>query len=64
MIASPLEAIEVIECGPPDRELELEAWQYLIDHHLIGHLQGYYQRNAYVLIANGDCTPPPQGGQR
>lgn len=35
----------------------IEAWQYLIDSHTIGHLQGSYGRTAAALIAAGECTP-------
>jgi hypothetical protein len=38
----------------------VEAFQYLIDSHTIGHLQGSYGRTACDLIEQGYCTSPQQ----
>jgi len=43
-------------CGYEPSEEELtEAWQYLIDTGLCWKLQGWYGRNARMLIENGIC---------
>ena len=47
-----------IEC---DDEQELnKAWQLLIDTGICWELQGWFGRNAAMLIESGICKPPPQ----
>jgi len=36
-------------------EQNIEAWQYLIDSGLVGHLQGWFGREAESLIDAGIC---------
>jgi hypothetical protein len=37
------------------KEVQIEAWQYLIDNDLVNSLQGFYGRGAKVLIEKGVC---------
>ena len=36
----------------------LAAWQYLIDTRVVWRLQGYFGRQAMVLINEGLCSAP------
>lgn len=42
-----------------DEQLELEAWQHLIDTGACWSLQGWFGRRAVELIEDGICTPTP-----
>lgn len=48
---SQVEAINNIEEGC-DFPLYCESFQYLFDNNIIPHLQGWYQREAQVLLDN------------
>lgn len=48
---SQVEAINNIE-GGCDFPLYCESFQYLLDNGIIPHLQGWYQREAQILIDN------------
>jgi len=51
-----LEAIKIIgEDKSCTKEQEIAAWQHLIDTGLVWQLQGFYQRGARDLIAQGLC---------
>ncbi len=41
-----------------DEELQIQAWQHLIDTGLAWSLQGWFGRKAATLIAEGVCTAP------
>ncbi len=42
-----------------DEQLELAAWQHLIDTGACWSLQGWFGRRAVELIEDGICTPTP-----
>ena len=42
-----------------DEQLEIAAWQHLIDTGCAWTLQGWFGRSAMKLIEDGVCTPPP-----
>ena len=44
--------------GVDVEQAHIQAWQYLIDTGACWTLQGFYGRNAQVLIEQGICTPP------
>lgn len=48
---SQIEAITNIE-GGCDFPLYCESFQYLLDNGIIPHLQGWYQREAQILLDN------------
>ena len=52
-IMSDLDAIMAIEGGAPDEYTFIEAVQTLINSGTIWHLQGFYQRLANNLLADG-----------
>ncbi len=56
------EAILIAEgAQEPASESQLnEAWQLLIDTGICWELQGWFGRNAAMLIENGICRPPGQ----
>lgn len=51
-------AIELIEDweGTVAHEMVIEAWQYLIDSGHVWQLQGWYGRQAKLMIERGVCT--------
>lgn len=56
---TPYKAIAIVEGRQEaDEEQVLAAWQYLVDTHVILHLQGSLLRQAVVLIEQGLITPP------
>lgn len=48
---TPVEAVLNIEEGC-DFPLYCESFQYLLDNGIIPHLQGWYQREAQILLDN------------
>ena len=42
-----------------DEQIELAAWQHLIDTGACWSLQGWFGRRAVELIEDGLCTPTP-----
>jgi hypothetical protein len=40
---------------PADEEIQIEAWQYLIDTGLAWRLQGSFGRGAMAMIEAGHC---------
>ncbi len=42
-----------------DEELQIKAWQHLIDTGCAWTLQGWFGRSAINLIEDGICTPTP-----
>jgi len=53
------EAVMIIEEEEnPSRERLIEAWQLLIDMGLCWQFQGWYGRQATMLIEEGLCTAP------
>lgn len=51
------EAIGIAEgyIEEPDKERQIEAWQFLIDSGLAWQLQGFFGRRAKYLIDAGVC---------
>ena len=43
---------------PADEEIQIEAWQYLIDTGLAWRLQGSFGRGAMAMIEAGHCHLP------
>ena len=43
---------------PADEEIQIEAWQYLIDTGLAWRLQGSFGRGAMAMIEAGHCYLP------
>lgn len=37
---------------------QLTAWQYLVDHGICWHLQGWFGRTAMALLEDGRILPP------
>ena len=51
------EAVAIIEDGfEREYEVQIEAWQHLIDTGLAWTLQGWFGRTAVRLIEGGVCT--------
>ncbi len=42
---------------PASEDVQIRAWQYLIDTGIVWELQGWYGRTAYELIQQGICHP-------